>query len=143
MRETAVFQRLPASWLVPRFAPLLQRRAWALSIVVFGVFHLGVEALGWGGAGCVFREGTGLPCPGCGLTTAARQAVAGRWAESLATHPFLSVFVAGYLTLLLAAVLPDDSRARLAAVVETWEQRSGFMLPLAAGLLGFWVWRLA
>ena len=38
---------------------------------------------------CVFRNVTGLPCPGCGLTRAFLSLIQGRWSDSLRFHPFL------------------------------------------------------
>jgi hypothetical protein len=57
---------------------------------------------------CGLMEWTGVPCPGCGVTTSATLASHGRLTEALATQPFGLIVVAGavvYLAWLLVGLL--------------------------------------
>ena len=40
---------------------------------------------------CAFRQVTGYPCPGCGLSRATRLAVRGRWSEASRQYPLWPV----------------------------------------------------
>ncbi len=52
---------------------------------------------------CPLRTLTGIPCPACGMTTAATQLAAGDLHGALAANPFVLVLVG--LTLLMAALM--------------------------------------
>ena len=60
---------------------------------------------------CIFRNATGLPCPGCGLTRSLTAAAHGRWAEAWRLHPFGPVLLAGGCAY-LAMVLWQAARGR-------------------------------
>lgn len=66
----------------------------------FAAFYA-VSRLFGNGSWCLFRTFTGLPCPGCGLTAAARALLRGEVAQSLHYHPLLllppAVVVVGLL----------------------------------------------
>ncbi len=93
---------------------------------------------------CPFAALTSLPCPGCGLSRAARQLLAGELDAALALHPLsplvVPVVVAGVLWVergerrgALLHPAPGCVRARRAADVAA--------VLLAAALLAVWIAR--
>ncbi len=53
---------------------------------------------------CLFLEWTGLPCPGCGLTTSFVHLLHGHWREAFAVHPLGPLLYAGFALLALACL---------------------------------------
>lgn len=88
---------------------------------------------------CPFLTLTGLPCPGCGLTRAARAVAQGDFAHATSTHP---------LIWLVAPALAALAVAEVVGVVRhgTWGRAVGHrvVVPAALSLAGllFAVWLL-
>jgi hypothetical protein len=91
---------------------------------------------------CAFRQATGIPCPGCGLSRAMAALLHGDWRSALAYHAFAPLLLACGLLLLSGAVLDARRRARLAALVASFESRTGAAVWLAAAFLVYWAVRL-
>lgn len=85
---------------------------------------------------CPFYEVFHRPCPGCGLTRAYLETLAGNWAGMLRAHPF-----SPYLLLLGTLCLPgvfltEKCRQRWAQMLADLENKTGFhtaVLLLFAG----------
>jgi hypothetical protein len=86
-------------------------------------------ALAEGGPACLFRWLTGLVCPFCGMTHAALDLGAGRWASALSEHPLapLVALAVAWVGLRLARGQELElfgravgSRALLAVVLAVW-----------------------
>lgn len=74
-------------------------------VVAFsGAFLLSPEHIEDGPVICPFRNITGLPCPGCGLTRSWVYLAHGWWRESFLANPFGLVAVAVVLALVVLAV---------------------------------------
>lgn len=132
--------RLPC--IKPLFAPLLSQRPACIWIAGFAATQLSLVGAGMGGLGCPFREITGVPCPGCGLTTASLDFLRGKWRAGLACHAFAPVFLLGAAMFLLGAILPPAPQAALARWAARWEERTRFALWLGLALLIYWLVRL-
>ena len=88
---------------------------------------------------CLFRRGSGLACPGCGLTRAASYLLHGDLLASLRLHPF-AVLVAVEAAAVWAVVGYRVHRGLLIALprgVEDWA------LAHAVAMLALWMGRLA
>lgn len=98
----------------------------------------------WTDAACLLRELTGLPCPGCGITTSLLALGRGDLVASWAANP-AGVVVAGLLSG-QAVVAADALRARAAASgTEAGTRAEGFVWldrVAVGGLLAAWVGRL-
>jgi hypothetical protein len=71
----------------------------ALAFLVFFYFALVVPPLFADGHHCLFRFTFGLPCPGCGVTTAIKKSFGGSF-NDLLSHP--TIWIGGfYLTLVI------------------------------------------
>lgn len=90
---------------------------------------------------CSFMELTALPCPGCGVTTAAVLAARGEFARAIATQPFGAALTLG-IALFALWVLVQALRGRdLGERLPRWVNRT----TLAAAVLlalGAWAYRL-
>jgi len=81
---------------------------------------------------CVFKQATGLDCPGCGTTRALHALVHGRFGEALHFNPLLFVFIA-----VAACMLPSLLRGESARFVYTrW-----FGWGSVVVICGWWIGR--
>lgn len=98
----------------------------------------------WTDAACLLRELTGLPCPGCGITTSLLALGRGDLAASWAANP-AGLVVAGLLAG-QAAVAADVLRAGSAAPTTVARTRAAWFSGLdrvaLGGLLAAWAGRL-
>jgi hypothetical protein len=122
--------------------PLIERRALPAILTAAAAAQVALTAWRLPGWPCAFREATGLPCPGCGLSNGVAALLRGDWSQAIAWHAFAPLVLAGCALLALAALLPDPARRALAARVGGLERRSGLSLALAAGFLLYWLARL-
>lgn len=127
----------------PLFAPLLRQRGWAGWIVGGGVLQLSLVAAGYRGFGCPIREVSGIPCPGCGLTTAAEELLHGDLGGCLSTQAFAPVFLLGLATLLVVSLLPGKWHAPAVAGIARFEERTGLGALLLVALVAYWALRPA
>lgn len=91
---------------------------------------------------CAFRQATGIPCPGCGLSRALALLLRGDFPAALAFHAFAPLVAACGLLLVAAALMRKDARLRLAQRVASLETRTGLAVWLAAAYLLYWAVRL-
>ena len=107
-----------------------------------GGVQLGLHLLGLPGWACPFRAVFGVPCPGCGLTTALGELLHGRLLESLRTHAFAPIFLVVFFILLLSILLPDEQRRKLVNAMIILEGRTGITAWVLSGLMLYWGIRL-
>ena len=68
---------------------------------------------------CWFKNCTGLPCPGCGLTRSFSCALHGMFLESLHFHPMGLLILLLLITIALASLPPLKLKQRLTRYVES------------------------
>jgi len=68
---------------------------------------------------CWFKNCTGLPCPGCGLTRSFSCALRGMFVESWQYHPMGLLILTMLLAIAFASVLPARLRERLSNYMES------------------------
>lgn len=107
-----------------------------------GLVQTVLVALRLPGWPCAFRQATGIPCPGCGLSRALASLLRGDLTTGLTFHAFAPLLAAGGLFLVAAALMREDARTRLAQRVGALESRTGLSVWLAAAFLVYWVMRL-
>lgn len=91
---------------------------------------------------CRFIAWTGIPCPGCGVTTSVALAAHGRFAAAFWTQPF-GLLVAVLVPIATVVAIVQHARGRdlgatLRALRPSW---CGLVLALAG--LGGWAWKIA
>jgi Protein of unknown function (DUF2752) len=121
--------------------PVLAQRGLAAGLALACAAQVALTALGLPGWPCPFRQATGLPCPGCGLSRAVAALMRGDWGQAMASHAFAPLAAAAAVALAVAALLPGDARRRLAAGVEAVERKTGLSLVLGAGTVLYWLAR--
>jgi hypothetical protein len=125
----------------PVLAPIISSRRIAGILVLAAVLQIGLTTAGLPGWQCPLKTALTIPCPGCGLSTAAVGLLQGNWHRALQVHPFGPVFLAGILLLMLTSLLSANSRKKVAYLVEKLERRTGFLILIALGLFIHWVFR--
>jgi ABC-type multidrug transport system fused ATPase/permease subunit len=96
---------------------------------------------------CPFRQLTGLPCPGCGMTRALNTLIHGHWELALSLHPLSPIVAVGIVLFGISAVLtgclPPQARLhRWSLLGERILMRPGFLYLLLALVLGSWIGRI-
>jgi hypothetical protein len=115
-----------------------------LSLLLIGVFGLqaGLAAFGLTGWQCPIRMVFGVPCPGCGLSTAIGLLIKGEWRESLSKHAFAPIFLLGFFLILFVVLLPGHLHKEAVARIERMEMRTGMVAIVLFGLIAYWLARL-
>lgn len=89
---------------------------------------------------CPFRQLTGLPCPGCGLTRSWVYLVHGWWRESFLAHPFGPLAVALVVVLAVVTVRARVRRTAAPSLDRIAKHPAG--IAVAVAWLGFAVVRM-
>lgn len=91
---------------------------------------------------CPFREGLGIPCPGCGLTRATVALLHGDWATAMSIHAFAPFAVAALAVLGCLLVLPERLGTQIVERFLETDRRVRFSAALLIGLLLYWMVRI-
>jgi len=134
---------LNKTWFTPVFSTLMQNRTEGLAIVGAGALLVGLHLAGLPGWACPFKSLFGVPCPGCGLTTATGQLLRGQFVDSLHTHAFAPIFVFSFFVMTVVLLLPEKQRESAIVRIAKFEQRTGMTSLVLVSLLIYWVIRLA
>jgi hypothetical protein len=126
----------------PVIAPILKHRVECLCLTCAAAVQIGLVSLGLPGWPCPIKAFLGIPCPGCGLSTAISQLLHGQWQASLHTHAFAPLFLAGVLLVLVVSLLPENSRQSAIRLIEEVERHTSIVMFLLVGLLLYWGLRL-
>jgi len=112
--------------------------------VIGGVVGLqfGLTTCGAPGWPCPFKALFGIPCPGCGLSTAVAQLLHGHWQAAMATHAFAPLFLAATALILVVGILPEAQRMRAVELVTSIEKRTGVTMLIMIALFLYWGFRL-
>ena len=126
----------------PMLASLITERRQALVIGGAVALQFGLVTDGLPGWPCPFKAVFGIPCPGCGLSTAVGLLFHGQWQAAMSTHAFAPVFVAGTLLIIGVSILPEPLRARAIGNVAMLEKRTGVSTLILLALFLYWGFRL-
>ncbi len=130
-------------WFKPSFSTLIENRTEGLAIIGTGALLVGLHLAGLPGWACPFKSLFGIPCPGCGLTTATGQLLHGQFSASLHTHAFAPIFFFSYLVMAVVLFLPEKQRTSAIEWIAMFERRTGITSLILAALMLYWVIRLA
>ena len=114
------------------------------SLVMGGVVGLqfGLVTAGLPGWPCPFKAVFGIPCPGCGLSTAVGFLLHGNWQAAMTKHAFAPVFLLGAMLVLGVSLLPEPWRVTAIQKISMIEKRTGITAWIMLGLLVYWGFRL-
>lgn len=101
-------------WKRRHYGSIIIISALVLSLYIFSPFALEGKVII-----CPFRNMTGLPCPGCGMTRAASSIAHGEFARALSLHIFSPLF---YLALIAELVNSIVAIARKGRPLFIWNE---------------------
>jgi hypothetical protein len=134
---------LRRTWFTPSFSTLIENRTEGFAIVGAGALLAGLHLAGLPGWACPFKSLFGIPCPGCGLTTATGELFHGQFLASLNTHAFAGIFFVAYLVMTVVLFLPEEQRRSAIAWIAMFERRTGVTSLVLTALMIYWGFRLA
>ncbi len=108
-----------------------------------GALLLGLHLAGLPGWACPFKSLLGIPCPGCGLTTAMGQLLHGQLSQALQTHAFAPLFLFALVVMTVVIALPERQHKSAVGWIAKFEGRTGMTAWALAALLVYWGLRLA
>ena len=127
---------------VPIIAPLLSNRRLARILAAVGAGQLLLVASGWIGWQCPLHSTIGIPCPGCGMTTALVLLSRGNWQAALQAHAFAPLVLLVWVLISLAGLLPGRNCDQLSRIVAVVERRTGITALVLIGMVAYWLVRL-
>ena len=125
-------------FFTPVLTPFLESRALALMIVGCAVTQTLLVFFGVPSWQCPIRAATGIPCPGCGLSSAMVLLLKGRWLESIERHAFAPIFLMAFVLLGIASLLPAAWHQKVVDVMSRAERQTGFAVVIVLALVGYW-----
>lgn len=141
--RVSVSSRIADWFLTPALAPMVQHR-WALiALVGLAILQMGLTAAGLRGWQCPMYAGFGVPCPGCGLSTAMTLFIQGKWYAAIYTHAFAPILLAAVILLATAALMPRRLQANFSLRVAALERRTGIVAILLLVMFIYWGLRLS
>jgi hypothetical protein len=129
-------------WYTPVLGTFVKQRKEAVILAGVGLAQVGLVYAHLPGWPCPFKAAFGIPCPGCGLSTACSLLLHGQWQASLKVHAFAPFILAGLLIIILGALLPDQIRQRYVRIIQTIESRTGLAAWFLVFLCLYWGARL-
>ncbi len=126
----------------PALAPLLGERRAMLLLLAASALQVGLVAIGLPGWPCPVKSFLGIPCPGCGLSTAVVYLLQGKWENALRSHAFAPLFLFGFVLAAAITALPGNTHRQAVSEIARLERRTGIVAFLLLGLVAYWVLRL-
>lgn len=93
--------------------------------------------------GCAFREMTGWPCPGCGLTRAADRVSHFNFAGAWDANPLGTIAAAAFMVVIVLSAFHLAFRMPLPTLQLTAREKTAGSVGLAALVVLNWSWMLA
>jgi len=126
----------------PFFAPLLQKRRIALILLCAVTLQTVLISVGLRGWQCPIHSTLGIPCPGCGLSTAMTLLIKGDWQRAIHTHAFAPVFLFAFVLMGIVSILPENLHRKVVLQIAAIEKHTGFAAYILLGIIIYWIFRL-
>jgi len=126
----------------PFFAPLLQKRRIALILLCVASLQVVLISAGLRGWQCPIYSTLGIPCPGCGLSTAMSLLIKGDWQGAIHTHAFAPVFLFAFVLMGIVSILPENLHRKAVLQIAAIEKHTAFAAYILFGIIVYWVFRL-
>lgn len=136
------FNGIRKAWFSPVISTFIQNRSESLVLGGVGLAQVGLMYAHLPGWPCPFKAAFGIPCPGCGLSTACAQLLRGQWRESLQTHAFAPFFLLGIAVVMVGCLLPEQTRLICIRKIQIFESRTGLTAWFLLALFLYWGLRL-
>jgi hypothetical protein len=135
-------QGISQIWFAPVISTFVKQRTETLFLAGAGLVQVGLVYAHLPGWPCPFKAAFGIPCPGCGLSTACSLLLHGQWQESFKVHAFAPFFLAGLGLVIFGCLLPDKSRQWFVERLQSVERRTGLTAWFLVSLFLYWGLRL-
>jgi hypothetical protein len=136
------FTGITQIWFTPVISTFVKQRTETLILAGAGLAQVGLVYAHLPGWPCPFKAAFGIPCPGCGLSTACSLLLHGQWQESLKVHAFAPFFLAGLAIVIIGCLLPGPTRQLFVRKIHTIESRTGLTAWFLLSLFLYWGVRL-
>ncbi|MDY6791388.1 MAG: DUF2752 domain-containing protein [Thermodesulfobacteriota bacterium] len=124
------------------FASLLKNRRIALVLLCVAALQIVSILIGLPGWQCPIRSTLGIPCPGCGLSTAITLIIKGDWQSAIHTHAFAPVFLFAFVILFIVSILPENLHRKTVLQIAAIEKHTAFSAYVLWGIVIYWIFRL-
>ncbi len=124
------------------FTSLLQKRRIALILLCAAALQTVLISAGLRGWQCPIHSTLGIPCPGCGLSTAMALLIKGDWQGAIHTHAFAPVFLFAFVLMGIVSILPENLHRKAVLQIATIEKHTAFAAYILFGIIIYWVFRL-
>lgn len=134
--------RLTERFFTPVMAPALTNRTAIFIFLGAAMLQVGLTAMGLPGWRCLIQMNLGIPCPGCGMSTALAFLVRGEWHAALSAHLFAPALVAIFGLAAIVSLLPDRLHGNALQWIALIERHTGLAILLTTCLIIYWALRL-
>lgn len=128
-----VSPRITSFLFRPVLASVIQDRRITLVLVGVAALQLCLAAIGFPGWQCPVKSLLGMPCPGCGLSTAMVLLIQGELRVAMTVHAFAPVFLLGFIIIAAVGILPERLHREIVRRIASLEQGTGFTTLLIWG----------
>ena len=126
----------------PFFALLIQKRRVALILLCALTLQTVLIYVGLRGWQCPIHSTLGIPCPGCGLSTAMILLIKGDWQRAIHTHAFAPVFLIAIVLMGTVSILPENLHRNAVLQIAAIEKHTAFAAYILFGIIIYWIFRL-
>jgi len=126
----------------PFFALLLQKRRITLVLLCAITLQTVLISVGLRGWPCPIHSTFGIPCPGCGLSTAMTLLIKGDWQSAIHTHAFAPVFLFAIVLMGIVSILPKNIHRKAVLQIAAIEKHTAFAAYILFGIMIYWIFRL-
>jgi len=124
------------------FASLLQKRRTALILLCAATLQVVLISGGLRGWQCPIHSTLGIPCPGCGLSTAMALLIKGDLQSAIHTHAFAPVFLFAFVLMGIVSILPENLHRKAVLQIAAIEKHTAFAAYILFGIIIYWIFRL-
>jgi hypothetical protein len=136
------FCRFEQQLYLPVFSNILQNRWLVFLLVSIYVVFVVLSSLGYDVWHCPIRTALGVPCPGCGLSSATICLFQGNLKAAFSQHAFSVVFFIGLILATGVSLLPSSKNKIAINWINQFERRTGLFTYLMLALIIYWIMRL-
>ena len=127
----------------PFFASLLQKRRIALILLCAAALQTVLVSAGLRGWQCPIHSTLGIPCPGCGLSTAMALLIKGDLQGAIHTHAFAPIFLFAFILMGMVSILPENLHSKSVLRIAEIEKHTAFAAYILFGTIFYWIFRLS
>ena len=139
----STFSKLKRQFYIPVFSNILRQRWLVFLLVSVVIVHLAVSSFGYEIWRCPIKSTFGIPCPGCGLSSAIISLLQGKWKTAFLHHAFAGIFLIGFTVAIGVSLLPFHDNKMVVNWISKFERCTGLFTYLMMALMIYWIMRLS